>query len=145
MQKQQIAIDDVLILLALSLLIASSTVMYHEVLDRMYQLSALQEGIDVEIPDLMEMSYQYHKFYTICLMLGWTSFNAIKFSFLFFFKRMIDRLPTWMIYWWIVVVYTTGVMAYGFATRYVSCPYFNDPRERKSVSLVPRRGSLIGN
>ncbi|PLB48607.1 hypothetical protein P170DRAFT_474962 [Aspergillus steynii IBT 23096] len=126
-QKQRLEIDDVLIILALCLLIASSLVMYREVVVRMYKLSALQGGLAVEIPNLMAMSYQYHKFYTICLMLGWASFNAIKFGFLLIFKKMIDRLPTWMIYWWVVVVYTAGVMGYGFATRYASYSYFNNP------------------
>ncbi|KAI9041834.1 uncharacterized protein KD926_006379 [Aspergillus affinis] len=46
-------------------------------------------------------------------MLGWASFNAIKFSFLFFFKRIIDRLPTWMIFWWAVVAYTTVLCKIG--------------------------------
>ncbi|KAF7591141.1 hypothetical protein BBP40_001915 [Aspergillus hancockii] len=115
--------------------------MYQEVVVRMYLLAAVYEHVDgVVVPDWEQMSYDFHKWWAVCGILGWASFNSVKFSFLFLFKRMIDRMRVWRIYWWAVVVFTTGLVVYGFAAVYLSCPYFYDPRQ---FQCAERRAGII--
>ncbi|KAH8424779.1 uncharacterized protein LDX57_002522 [Aspergillus melleus] len=130
-QRQRITIDDGFLILAVILLITFSALMYEEVVSPMYLFAALQngvEGVTINISDVVPMTYRYHKFTIVCGMLGWTSFNAVKFSFLFFFRKIIHHLRYWRMYWWFVVAYTSCLFVYGLMVYYLSCPYIDDPR-----------------
>ncbi|KAF1345620.1 hypothetical protein EJ07DRAFT_160596 [Lizonia empirigonia] len=65
---------------------------------------------------------------------------AVKFSFMFFFKKLIGRLPTLTIYWWIIFAYNVIVLGYGASVYYVVCPYSGgDPRGFLAIPIaVPR-------
>ncbi|KAI9042819.1 uncharacterized protein KD926_004884 [Aspergillus affinis] len=130
-QRQHITIDDGFLILAVILLITFSALMYEEVVGPMYLFAALQngvEGVTIDNSDIVPMTYRYHKFTIVCGMLGWTSFNAVKFSFLFFFRKIIHHLRYWRMYWWFVVAYTSCLFVYGLLVYYLSCPYIDDPR-----------------
>jgi len=132
MQKQPFSVDDGFLLVALGLLLSSLIIMYWQIMDRMYLIVALQRGVPGVIPppDWMQVSFHFHKWVTICGMLAWACVVAVKFSFLYFFKKLIDRLPALNYYWWFVVVFNIACLGYGIAIWYIGCPYFFDPRER---------------
>lgn len=136
-QKLSFSIDDGFLLVAFGLSLSSLVIMYTEVIWRMYIIVALQTHVPGVIapPDWMQISFHFHKWVTVCGMLAWASVVAVKFSFLFFFKKLIDRLPLLNFYWWVVVVFNLMSFGYGTAIWYVGCPYFFDLRERKWVSL----------
>jgi hypothetical protein len=131
--KLSFSADDGFLLIAFGLLVCSLVVMYTEVIDRMYLIVALQTGVPgvVPPPDWMQVSFHFHKWVTVCGMLAWTSVVAVKFSFLCFFKKLIDRVPLLNYYWWVVVVFNLACLGYGIAIWYVGCPYYFDLRERK--------------
>ena len=69
----------------------------------------------------------------IILILAWFSISSVKLSFLFLFRKLIDRLRYMVIYWWVVLIYVLAVTGYGAATYILVCPYFFDLRAGKFV------------
>ena len=58
------------------------------------------------------------------LTLTWTTIFAVKLSFLFFFRQMVDRLKSVMIYWKVVVGITVVSYCYCAAGVFIACPKF---------------------
>lgn len=136
MQKQPFSVDDGFLLVALGLLLSSLIIMYWQIIDRMYLIVALQRRVPGVIPptDWMQISFHFHKWVTVCGMLAWACVVAVKFSFLYFFKKLIDRLPALNYYWWFVVTFNVACLGYGISIWYIGCPYFFDPREREYIT-----------
>ncbi|KAL8724939.1 MAG: hypothetical protein Q9181_006608 [Wetmoreana brouardii] len=53
---------------------------------------------------------------------------AVKFSFLFLFRKLIDRIPPLITYWWFVIAFNIVAFGYGLSTYFLICPRFNDPK-----------------
>lgn len=138
MRKDRVTVDDALLLLALAFLIASMVIMYMEVIGPMYLSYALLIGAEGVVPPAgwRNMSSEFHVWSSTCLTLGWLSFGAVKLSFLFFFKTLIDRLRPWLVYWWFIMISNAGILAYGSTIYFIGCPYFFDDRER--MVYMPR-------
>ena len=111
--------------------------MYAVTLDKMYlvqTLSAMAMSIDLPIQDVppdssfFEPVYQYLKWITVNQTLAWCSIISVKFSFLFLFRRLIDRIPPLITYWWFVIAFNIIAFGYGFATYFLYCPYYNNPK-----------------
>ncbi|PWY71379.1 hypothetical protein BO83DRAFT_427980 [Aspergillus eucalypticola CBS 122712] len=143
-QRQRLSVDDWLLVLALCFLLASIVIMYRKVIDPMYLLVAMELGIkDVAVPaDIIEVGYVYHEWSAICLTVSWCAFGAVKLSFLFFFKKLIDRIKPWQIYWWAITVYTAAVLIYGSLIFFLSCPYYYDMRQF-TCSVGSKKGKVV--
>jgi hypothetical protein len=60
---------------------------------------------------------------------------AAKFSFIAFFKKLIDRRLGWLyVYWWVVTLFNVACLGYGMAVYYVACPYYYDTKACKSLN-----------
>ncbi|KAL8919246.1 MAG: hypothetical protein Q9208_006907 [Pyrenodesmia sp. 3 TL-2023] len=89
--------------------------MYSVTLDRLYLVHDLSAAlpyamsIGFRIEDMPADSpflrpvYEYLKWITVNQALAWCSVIAVKFSFLFLFRKLIDRLPRLITYWWFVL------------------------------------------
>lgn len=120
--------------------------MYSVTLDKMYLVHDLSAAlpfamsIGFRIEDMpadspfLQPVYEYVKWITVNQTLAWCSVIAVKFSFLFLFRKLIDRIPRLITYWWFVVAFNVVVFAYGFSTFFVICPYYND---RASLCAPP--------
>jgi hypothetical protein len=130
-QRQRPTADDWLLVISLGFLLASIIIMYMEVVERMYLIFAINQGMkDVSIPsNILEIAYLFHLWSDVCLLISWCAFSSVKLSFLFFFRKLIDRFRAWQLYWWVILIYTICVLIYGSLIFFVSCPYFFDPRE----------------
>ena len=82
-------------------------------------------------PDWKQRTLNMHQMGTVALILAWCSIASVKFSFLFLFRRLIDRLPNLMIYWWVVVIFNAVVAVYGAAICVLTCPWYYDDRSRE--------------
>ncbi|KAE8414444.1 hypothetical protein BDV36DRAFT_265156 [Aspergillus pseudocaelatus] len=135
MQKQRFQIDDGLFALAVSLLLTSFIIIYDKVIDPMFLLAAMQGEVEgIEIPaDWLQVSHNFHKWNAAALILSWCSICAVKFYFLVFFKKLIDRLRFWQMYWWIVAIFNLGQLAFGATVYYLGCPFW-DERELQCSS-----------
>ena len=126
-QRQLPNIDDLFLTLATALLLVSAGFLHEEVIDRMYLIVSLQRQAKEEVipgPERMQLSSQFHKWITICSMTTWCTTVVVKFSFLIFFKRLIDFILRWWLYWIFVTLYNVGALGYGVAIYYTSCPFF---------------------
>ncbi|CAO1598713.1 hypothetical protein XANCAGTX0491_002473 [Xanthoria calcicola] len=109
-------------------------------LDKLYQVQALSAGLPKAIdlgflvqdmpldPSFFRPVYQYLKWITVNQTLAWSSIMAVKFSFLFHFRKLIDRIPPLITYWWCVVAFNAIAWGYGFSTYFLICPHYNNPK-----------------
>ena len=120
-------IDDGFLLFGVACLVCALAILYVFV-DDMYLVEALQEGLSdgkVDLPsDFLMRSFDFQKWAIICLILLWFSITAVKFSFLFLFRQLIDRLPGMILYWRFVIVYNVLAWAFGIAAYIAPCPHF---------------------
>ena len=125
--QKQLSIDDGFLIIALCCLICALAIMYSVTVDKMYLVQALSIGLpSADIPpDFIQQSVDFHKWITITLMLAWCAIMAVKFSFLFLFRKLIDRIRPLIIYWWVVTAFNIIVLGYGVSVYYVACPYYN--------------------
>lgn len=136
-QKQTFSLDDGFLFFAFACLLTAIVVVYKEVLHRMYYLIALQSGVPgvFPVPDALQIAYEFHKYVTVGNMTSWTAVMAVKFSFMCFFKKLIDRMPHMNKFWWVVILFHLACLGYGLASYYIGCPFYYDPRSRKSYSF----------
>ena len=128
--QKQFSADDGFLIVAIGCLTCGQVIMYCLTIDKTYLVEALTFGFQgVAIPqDFLQQANAFHKWVTIALMLAWCAIMSIKFSFLFLFRRLIDRIQSLVIYWWAVMTFNVIVLGYGLSVYYVACPYYNDPR-----------------
>ena len=131
--QKQFSIDDGLLIVAVCCLTIALSMIYSLAIDAMYLEEALTTSLSgVQLPvDPLEVVNTFHKWATIILTLCWCAVAAVKFSFLFFFRRLIDRIPPLILYWWIVTFLNLAVFGYGIAVQYETCPYFSGLGIRK--------------
>ena len=85
------------------------------------------------IPDFLNAAYDYQKMAAVTLILCWCSIVSVKFSFLFLFRKLVDRIPTLIKYWWCVTIFNVVAGAYGIAVYLVACPHFYNVEARKFI------------
>ncbi|KAL8772125.1 MAG: hypothetical protein Q9209_002560 [Squamulea sp. 1 TL-2023] len=138
--QRNFSLDDAFLILAICCLISALAIMYSVTLDWLYQIQelsaalpfAIDYGFDVELISsdslgLLQPSYKYLKWITVNQTLAWTSIIAVKFSFLCLFRKLIERMPKLISYWWGVVGFNTVAFGYGMATYFLGCPHYNNP------------------
>lgn len=131
---EQFAADDVCILLTLAGLIIALVLLWVTYIDDMYLVQALllNELPIADIPlDIVQRSYHFTKWNAIMLAMTWFSIMFTKFSFLFVFRRLVDRLRFWKIYWWCITGFCAVFLLYGSSQYGWICPYWNSPRASK--------------
>ncbi len=94
--------------------------------EKMYLIGATEYGgLDIKLPaDFLEQAYSFEKFAAVALILTWCSIVSVKFSYLFLFRKLIDRMPPVIKYWWFVAVFNGLISIYGATVYIVDCPYF---------------------
>lgn len=98
MQKQLSSDDDIL-LFGIACLIVVMVLLF-VLVDKMYMVEATEtEMIGVELSsNFIEQTYDFQKLVTVTLILIWCSIISIKFSYLFLFKKLINRIRSMIIY-----------------------------------------------
>jgi hypothetical protein len=111
-------------------------------IDTLYMIEALVFGSpDLELtPDWLERVFYYQKMSAACYILTWCSICSVKFSFLFLFKTLINRLRYLVIYWWVITVFAIAVTGYGISVYIFVCPYFGDMKAGKLLASQQPRG-----
>ena len=125
--QKRLFVDDGFLFLAIVFLIASMVLLWFQ-FDEMYLAEALVTNQDPppKLPkNFFAQLIHFLKFSDAFLVLSWSSVLAVKFSFLFFFRSLIDRVPHMMYYWWTTVGITFCVWAFGCGAVFAPCPYFD--------------------
>jgi hypothetical protein len=131
-QRKKLGMDDTFLAIAFAALIASVVIIQNQCFDSMYISYAVTHGLMIPPPQMIEIGYHFQMWVTVALMCGWTTICAVKFSFLFFFRRLIDRIKSLYIYWWIVFIINLAVFGYGISIYYIGCPWFYQLRSSMS-------------
>lgn len=135
--RKQFAIDDAILVFGTVTLMAAFIIMYDRILDDMYLVRALEDRMPGVIPPgnppgdmqaLLQLSNDFHNWGTASMMLSWCSTLAAKFTFLAFFRKLVDRIERLRRFWWVAFVLNVVFCVYGMLVYILSCPYFNDPQ-----------------
>lgn len=127
--KNRLYIDDgFLIFAAASICVGTGLLFFY--MDKMYLVEAVIVGLpNPELPsEFFAEMLDFHKLAEISLVILWTAIFAVKFSFLFFFGALIDRVRFIKIYWCFAVTATLLAWVLGSVLFFVPCPYFNDSK-----------------
>jgi len=123
--QKQMSIDDAFLLFGICCLISALGIIY-TISNKMYLVESLLFKVpNLQLPpDWIQQSFDYQKFVAISLILTWLSIVSVKFSFLFLFRKLIDRVRYMVIYWWVVVIFNLAVAGYGASVYILACPWF---------------------
>jgi hypothetical protein len=123
--QKQVSIDDAFLLFGICCLISALGIIY-TISNEMYLVESLLFSVpNLQLPpDWMQQSFDYQKFVTVSLILTWFSIISVKFSFLFLFRKLIDRVRYMVIYWWVVVIFNLAIAGYGASVYILGCPWF---------------------
>ena len=125
-RRKRLGLDDVFLLVACVLLVASTALLY-VIVDALYLEEALTinpGSVSFDLDSISEITW-YQKVVYGYLDLSIATVYAVKFSFLCFFRLLIDRLRGMIIYWRIVVTVTAITLAFTVCTPFISCPDFD--------------------
>ena len=123
--QKQLSLDDGFLLFGIGCFICALAILFTYI-DDMYMTAAFLFRLkDMELsPDFIQKSFDYQKMAAVSLILTWCSIVSVKFSFLFLFRRLIDRIPVMVMYWWFVTVFNVAISGYGAVVYILACPYF---------------------
>lgn len=123
--QKSFSIDDGVLLFGVGCLIAAMAMLFIFI-DKLYLAGAAEADTPgIGLPsDFIEETFDLQKLVVVALILTWCSIASVKFSYLFLFKKLIDRLPPMIIYWWFVAAFNAIISAYGATVYIAACPDF---------------------
>ena len=126
--QRQFSVDDGILLFGIMCSIAA-TVLMIKFVDTIFLERAVQTGMRVKLPsNLFEQVVDNYTLETVAWVLTWCSIAAVKFSYLFLFKRMISRIPHMSTYWWFTAGFNGVISVYGIVANLSSCPYYGSQK-----------------
>ncbi|KAG9241619.1 hypothetical protein BJ878DRAFT_395507, partial [Calycina marina] len=124
--QRKLEADDVFLVLGFCCLLGGFGALF-VFINPMYMLTGLQFGgpeiLDSLPPDWLEIAYAYHQNSDITLTLTWVAIVCVKFSFLFFFRKLVDRSSSYILYWRLALAVNILVAIYGFMVYFIACPH----------------------
>ena len=124
MQKQ-LSIDDAILLFGILCLIVAMVLLYIFV-DDLFLVEALAGNtIPDDLPvDFLQRVFQFERLAVVGVVLTWCAIISVKFSYLFLFRKLIDRLRPMVVYWWVAVGFNALVSVYGIIIYAAIRPWY---------------------
>ncbi|MCJ1470002.1 hypothetical protein MMC07_008647 [Pseudocyphellaria aurata] len=125
--QKRLFIDDAFLLFA-EICLGASVGLLYAFADNLFLNEALVTRPSAVIlpPDYTNQRILFQKQSDACLVLTYTSIFAVKFSFLFFFKLIVRRIHSMIVYWWIVVAVTTIAWVVCVIKIFLPCMDFDE-------------------
>ena len=131
--RSRLHLDDFMLLFACICLVAATALLYHGTVAIYFaeqlalnpkQLASVSAATPVNpmaVETLLDQLVLFQRIIWSYLALTWTAIFAVKFAFLVFFRRLVDRLPVLTMFWKFVLACT--VLVYGFCVcdAFISC------------------------
>ena len=94
--------------------------------DDLFLVEALEGNtIPANLPvDFLQRVFDFEKLVVGALVLTWCAIISVKFSYLFLFRKLIDRIRPMVIYWWVAVVFNALISIYGIIIYAVVRPWY---------------------
>ncbi|MCJ1318862.1 hypothetical protein MMC15_004194 [Xylographa vitiligo] len=127
--------DDWMFLFAVGFLIAGTTMVF---LTLPYNQTEVNVGAGVEAPP-PDFAHQLDfdvKFQDAASLLVNASIFSVKFSFLLFFRRLLERTGKLQRYWWFTFIITVPSAIVCMCTEFIACPAFGDRIMETCVSAA---------
>lgn len=121
-QLKRIHADDYLFFIATSALIAGNGLFYVFIGDY-FLLRAISEGRALPPSDLIQKITDVATYALVAELLCWTTIFSVKFSFLLYFRALINRLPRVEVWWWIILVVFIPIAAIMIPGTFIVCPH----------------------
>lgn len=96
-------------------------VLYNHAIPGMWNIAGIEHGEDIYSLEFKEQVEFFLKLQFSILILFWTSLWAVKFSFLMFYRTILIGLPSHMIWWKLIFVFTVVAYLGCQATNLKSC------------------------
>ena len=77
---------------------------------------------ELPLDQLLAKVERFTKMDQAYLFLSWTTIYTVKMSFLFFFRRLADRIHNVVHYWRVVVVFTVLAGIFNACEIFMACP-----------------------
>ena len=94
--------------------------------DNLYFVEAFEGNfLPDHIPiDFLTQVVIFERFVTGAMVLTWCVVVCVKLSYLFLFKKLIDRLRPMMIFWWFALVFNVLISIYGLIIYAAIRPWY---------------------
>lgn len=121
---KQFAIEDGLVLFAVTVLCAV-TVLYYLTLNNMYNLlDLILLGMGDQLPlDVIMSIPKESKEANALAFLNWLVLFPVKFAYLFFFRKLVLRMGKIKTWWWCVTVFMVPAAIACFTVSQIACPH----------------------
>ncbi len=132
-QRLNFGADDGFLLFGFICLAVATSIKLRYI-DQLFLAEALSFGVkDIYVPvDIIDQAVFMRKWLNSSNMLFWTAICCVKFSFMFFFRQIINRVRgRWITYWWIVFLVCVALTIYGSLIIFLPCPFYDAERSRK--------------
>ncbi len=111
--------DDYLFLIATAALIAG-TGLYYAFIGILYTSQAISF---IPPPDFLQESEHAATHAFAANLLCWTTIFSIKFSFLFYFRALVNRLYKMEVWWWFTLAVFIPITAMVIPGAFIVCPH----------------------
>lgn len=131
------SIDDGILLFGILCLISAMVLLFIFV-DDLFLVEALEGNtIPADLPvDFLQGVFDFERLVVGALVLTWCAIISVKFSYLFLFRKLIDRLRPMVIYWWVAVVFNALISIYGIIIYAGIRPWYCTTNSGTSMILV---------
>jgi hypothetical protein len=114
--------DDYFLFLAVSTLIASNALFFAALPD-LYLFAAVAAGQSLPPKNFIQAAADTATFAIAAEILSWTTIFAVKFSFIFYFRTLVRRLPRLTVWWRIVIAICVLLAIVSICGALIVCPY----------------------
>ena len=88
-----------------------------------YEVQAIIEGKAPPPPNLIRRLDNAATYATTAELLCWTTIFSVKFSFLFYFRALVNRLYKMEVLWWFTLAVLVPTAAISIAGTFIVCPH----------------------
>ena len=94
--------------------------------DDLFLVEALEGNtIPADLPvDFLQRVFDFERLAVGALVLTWCAIISVKFSYLFLFRKLVDRIRPMVIYWWVAVVFNALISIYGIVIYAAIRPWY---------------------
>ena len=120
--QKSFSVDDGFVVFGTGCLVTAFVVLLHE-LDTEYMIEAYVfnvPGLELS-PDFFDKAISIQKTTAIIITLSWCAVASVKFSFLFLFRKLISRVRSLLVFWWVTVIVNLAVFGFGLSVYFIAC------------------------
>lgn len=121
---KQFLVEDALLLFAVVSLCGSTVLAFSNMHSLYNILAVILHGPDLgQLLDTLNQIPEVSKRNNAASTLWWCVIYPVKLAFLFFFRRLIVRLPKLYMWWWLALPITMLAWAGALIAGWLTCPY----------------------